>query len=107
MSGGGGELRGRDAQDVVCQLSGSGKLICGQLTVTLHVCSPGAVETVPDVFFGPPRYALFKRRLIFASYDEFLFLVLVFLLTTDPLLSSSAADITPPRGLLINQSRHP
>lgn len=45
MSGGGGELRGRDAQDVVCQLSGSERLICGQLAMTLHVCSPGAMET--------------------------------------------------------------
>lgn len=41
MSGGGGELRGRDAQDVVCQLSG--KLICGQLAMTVHVWSPSAV----------------------------------------------------------------
>lgn len=52
MSGGGGELRGRDAQDVVCHLSGSRKLICGQLAMTLHVCSSSAVETEPGVFLG-------------------------------------------------------
>lgn len=49
MSGGGGESRGRDAQDVVCQF-GSGKLISGQLAMTVHVCSPGNVETVLCVF---------------------------------------------------------
>lgn len=52
MSGGGGESRGRDAQDVVCQLSGSRKLISGQLAMTVHVCSPSNVETVQDVFLG-------------------------------------------------------
>lgn len=44
MSGGGGELRGKDAQDVVCQLSGSEKLICRQLSMTVHLCIPTAVE---------------------------------------------------------------
>lgn len=50
MSGGGGESRGRDAQDVVCPLSDSGKLISAQLAMTLHVWSPSNVETVRDVF---------------------------------------------------------
>lgn len=52
MSGGGGgeELRGRDAQDVVCQLSGSEKLISGQLAMTVHLCNLSAVETVQGVF---------------------------------------------------------
>lgn len=39
MCRGGGESRGRDAQDVVCQLCGSGKLISGQLAMTVHVTS--------------------------------------------------------------------
>lgn len=44
MSGGGGESRGRDTQDVVCHLSGSEKLISGQLAMTVHLCNPTAVE---------------------------------------------------------------
>ena len=42
MSGGGGESLGRDAQDVVCELSASEKLICGQLEMTVHLCSTTA-----------------------------------------------------------------
>lgn len=50
MSGGGGESRGRDAQDVVRPLSDSEKLISAQLAMTLHVWGPSNVETVRDVF---------------------------------------------------------
>ncbi|KAM7404993.1 hypothetical protein PAMP_012284 [Pampus punctatissimus] len=66
MSGGGGESRGRDAQDVVCQLSGSGKLISGQLAMTVHVFRPNAVETVQDVFsgFADTESFLKKERLL-------------------------------------------
>ncbi len=60
MSGGGGESRGRDAQDVVCQLSGSGKLISCQLAMTVHVCSPGNVET--GCVFRPQRRTLFHVK---------------------------------------------
>ena len=59
MSGGGGESRGRDAQDVVRPLSDSGKLISPQLAMTLHVWGPNNVETVKDVF----SFIAFKGKL--------------------------------------------
>lgn len=53
MSGGGGESRGRGAQDVVCQLSGSERLISGQLAMTVHLCrnSAGCVLGLKDAHF--------------------------------------------------------
>lgn len=84
MSGRGGESRARDAQDVVCQSSGSEKLISGQQAMTVHLCSRHCCGNSAGWCLRTQKYTVWAIDLLrFCHPHRLLLLALIIGFTTN------------------------